>query len=163
MSSHKGIAQEGVSIVVALTVMLLIVALVLVPVGLGALQGDSTTTLNQSVSDGPVEVLGKVESNVTKVGTAVATNNATIELNDTDTAGTVTKTIDNGSEKDFTLQDGTITANVSEVGSNYAIVTYSYPSDYNLSAGTSGLLGLIGIISALAIMLIMLAWGLNVL
>jgi len=151
--------NSGVGIVVMLVVVLIVTSFVLVPVGLASLQGTSTDTLNQSVGE-TVEVTGNV--NATLDSTSLTSpESATITLNDTDTADSTTKTINNGTSETYSLQGGDINVSVENVESGYAISSYEYSTRHNLGGGTSTLIGIVGLVGVLALVLLFIGVGVD--
>lgn len=146
--SLGGSASKAVGLVVGLAVLALLAAF-LMPVGLNALYADSTSTLNQNVSD-TYEVNGQLESTVTAVTDGA---DATIELNDTRTAGTTSNTINVGSNATYSLSGGDVVVTVTEAGTDYAVAEYEYSRDYAFSDGAQGLWSIIGLALVLIVFL----------
>jgi len=78
---------------------------------------------------------------------------ATVELNDTRTAGTTSKTINVGSNATYALEGGDVVVTVDEAGTDYAIAQYDYARDYTFGSAAQGLWGLIGFALVLLILL----------
>lgn len=147
-SALGGQGKAIVALVVGLAVLALVASFV-APIAINALENDTTTTLNQTTSQ-TYEVNSLLESDVTST---TAGTDATVELNDTRTAGTTSNTISVGTNTTYSLTGGDVTVNVTEAQSGYAVVDYSYRSDYTFSDGAQGLWTLLGFLIVLTIFL----------
>jgi len=134
-----------------------IVGAVMVPVAINNLEGDETTTLTQD-TDTTYEVDAQLNSTVTATTDG---SSATVELNDTRTAGTTSNTINVGSNASYDLQGGTVTVTVDSATSTGATVTYEYPRDYSYSSGAQSLWGILGLVIVLAMFLLVLGRALQ--
>lgn len=146
--SLDGAARSAVVLVVGIAVLALMAAF-LAPIAIDALEGDSEVTLNQSV-DETEEVNSLLESTVTA---STADTDAEIELNDTRTTDTTSKTIDEGENATYDLEGGEVVVTVDEADDDYATAEYEYARDYTFSDGAQGLWGLIGFAVVLLILL----------
>jgi cobalamin biosynthesis Mg chelatase CobN len=127
----------------------IIVASVLIPVAIDEIEGDTTTTFTQDTST-TYEVNGELNSTVTATTDG---SDATVELNDTRTAGTTSNTINVGSTTTYSLQGGDVNVTVDSATSSGATVTYEYAKDYAYSDGASSLWGILGLAIVLGVML----------
>lgn len=156
-------AQKAVAIVMTLAVVGLLAAF-LAPVAINELEANETTTLDQD-SNQTYDVNAKLTSNVTDYETGT-TDNATVVLNDTRTTSTTTKTIDNGTTADFSLDGGTVTVGVEQVDDTVTPETgtlnYTYAKDYAYSDGASSVWGLLGLAIVLALVVYLVGLGTNV-
>lgn len=151
-------ASMAVTLVVGLMIFGVLSA-VMLPVAINEIEGNSTTTLTQD-EDTTYEVNSKLDSNVTAMTTG-SPDTATVELNDTRTSGTTSKTIDNGSTVDYSLEGGTVTVGVENVDTsgspNVSTVNYTYATEYSFSDSASSLWGLLGLAIVLSAMLFAVA------
>lgn len=152
-------AKMAVGLVVTVTVVGLMAAFLL-PVAINEIEGDTTTTLTQDV-DTDYDVNAKLVSNVT-AATSGTPDSATIELNDTRTAGTTSKTIDVGDNATYSLEGGDVDVGVESInaGTN-ATANYTYANDYAYGDGASSLWGVLGLAIVLAVFLYIVSVGLT--
>lgn len=155
-------AMKALALVITVSVFSIVAAFTL-PVAIDNMAGNSTTTLTQDV-DTTVDVNGELESNVTSVTTG-SPDTATVELNDTRTSGTTSKTIDNGSTADYSLDGGTVTVGVEDVDTstspNQATINYTYSTDYAYSDSASSVWDIIPLAIVLAAFLFLIGVGLR--
>lgn len=151
-----GTAKSAVVLVVGIAVLALMAAF-LAPVAIGALEDDVTDTLNQTTSE-TYEVNTQLESTVTAT---TAGSDATIELNDTRTAGTTSNTINVSENATYSLEGGDVVVTLTESQSGYAIADYEYAKDYTFGDAAQSLWGLIGFALVLLIFLFAIQEALN--
>jgi len=147
-SALGGTAKTVVTLVVGIAVLALLSAF-LAPIAINALEGDDATSLNQTVST-TYDINGELTSTVTAV---TAGTDATVELNDTRTAGTTSKTINVGSNATYALDGGDVVVGVTEAQTGYALTDTEYARDYAFSSAASGLWALLGFALVLLIFL----------
>lgn len=152
-------ARRAVTLVVVLAVFGLVASIGL-PVAINALEGDTQTTLNQTVGT-DYDVNGELVSTVTAVDTASAPSTATVELNDTRTSGTTSNTINVGANETYSLNGGDVVVGVEEATANYAVANYSYATDYAYSGGASALWSILALAIMLAAFLYIIRVGLQ--
>lgn len=145
-------ARGAIALVVGIAVAA-IIASVMFPVAINAIEGNETATLTQDTST-TYEVNGELESTVTATTDG---SDATVELNDTRTAGTTSNTISVGSSQEYDLQGGTVDVTVDSATSTGATVTYEYDRDYAYSDGASSLWGILGLSIVLVVLLFLLS------
>lgn len=151
-----GSARTAVLLVVSIVVAA-IIGSVMVPVAIDSIEGDETTTLTQDTST-TYEVNGVLNSTVTATTDGAS---ATVELNDTRTAGTTSNTVSVGSTTSYNLQGGTVNVTVDSATGTGATVTYDYPRDYAYSSGAQSLWGILGLVIVLAMFLLVLGRALQ--
>jgi len=151
-----GGARSAVLLIVGIVVAS-IVGAVMVPVAIDSIEGDETNTLTQDTST-VYEVDAELNSTVTATSDG---SDATVELNDTRTAGTTSQTISVGSNATYDLQGGTVTVTVDSATTTGATVTYEYPRDYSYSSGAQSLWGILGLVIVLAMFLLVLGRALQ--
>lgn len=149
-------AKAAVALVIAITVFSLLAALLL-PVSIGAIEGDTTATLNQTTST-DYDVNGELVSTVTAT---TAGADATVELNDTRTSGTTSNTINEGDNATYSLDGGDVVVTVDEATAGYAVVSYEYSSDYDYSGAASSLWSVLALAIVLAALLYLIGIALS--
>lgn len=141
-------ADMAVKLVIALAVAGVLAA-VMLPVAINEIEADTETTLTQDV-DTDYDVNGKLVSNVTAASSGTP-DSATIELNDTRTSGTTSKTIDVGANATYSLDGGDVVVGVENINAaTNATANYTYAKDYAYSSGASAVWGVLGLILVLA-------------
>lgn len=147
-------ARRGVLLIVSIVVAV-IVGSVMAPVAIDQLEGDTTETLTQDVNT-VYDVNGELTSEVTAVTDGTS---ATVELNDTRTAGTTSNTVSVGSTTSYDLQGGTVNVTVNSATSgtpDTAEVTYEYDKTFAYSDGAASLWGILGLTIVLGLFLLVL-------
>lgn len=148
LPKSRGQMGAGSAIALVVTVVVaMVVASVLVPVAINQIEGDTTTQLNQDTST-VYDVSGELESTVTATTDG---SSATVELNDTRTAGTTSNTVSVGSTTTYSLQGGDVNVTVDSATASGATVTYEFAKDYSYSDGASALWGILGLTIVLGV------------
>lgn len=143
-------AMGVVALVVGLTVGTILAALVL-PIGVGQLTDDSSTTLTQNES----------ETVTVTPGLNATLDNATAdtEADYTLEAGgdSASVTVSEGGNETATLDGETVTVNADNVEADNATTTYEYPPEMGWSDGSQALWGILDVIIVLAVFLTFIA------
>lgn len=149
------LVKASVYLVIGLTVFALVAAL-LAPVALDAVNDDDTVDVTQNVGE-TTGVVSNVDS--TLDATDTTGDNATYTVSGPDSS--VTHTVDNGTSQDFSLDGGTVTVTVNDVNSGSATSTFTVPSDFGWSGGATGLWGIMDVIITLALLLFAIGLALH--
>lgn len=154
--AQAGSAKTAIVLIVSIVVAT-IVGAVMVPVAIDNIESDDSETFTQEVSTW-YDVNGELESNVNSIDTT--NSQATVELNDTRTSTTTTKTIGVGSTVSYELEGGTVNVTVDSIDDtttpNQSTVTYEFTKDYAYSSGASALWGILGLTIVLGVFLVVL-------
>lgn len=125
---------------VAIGVLLVILSVALIPVAVD-FYSDESSTINQSVDDNAVGIVGDVESNVTNTDGAATPSEVTVET----TYGDITEvsTVSEGDNVTVTYEgdDIEITADEVDDSNDSATLTYEYGSTFGLPSGVVSLIG----------------------
>lgn len=149
--AQQGMARTAVMLVVGLLVAAVIGA-VMIPVAIDSIEGDETNTLAQDTGT-VYDVNGELTSTVTDT---TAGTSATVELNDTRTAGTTSNTVSVDSTTTYAMDGGDVNVTVDEANAGNATVSYAYDRDYAYSDGAQSLWGILGLAIVLALVLFLL-------
>ncbi len=150
LSKSRGQVGTGSAIALVVTVVVaMVIASVLVPVAINEIEDNTVTQLDQDTST-TYEVSGELESTVTATTDGA---DATVELNDTRTAGTTSKTISVGATEAYALEGGDVNVTVDSATASGATVTYEFAKDYSYSDGASALWGILGLTIVLGVFL----------
>jgi len=152
-------ASRAVSLMVILTVFGVIAAVGL-PVAIDSIEDDTEKTFTQDVNT-DYDVSGKLVSNVTAITDGA---DATVELNDTRTASTTSKTINVGANATYTLDGGDVDVGVESAtaGSpDQAVVNYTYATEYSYGSGASSIWNILGLAIVLGAFLYAIYVGLK--
>lgn len=140
-------SRIAISFILALLVASLVGAVVL-PIGIDAIVDDRTeTVLNQSqtTTEAITPVLDAELASDSDAG------NATYNLTVGD--DTVSKTIAEGSDADYTLNGQTVNVNVSDAQTTEASATFEYPVELGWSTGTQSMWNILDVVIVLAVFL----------
>lgn len=140
-------SRIAISFVLALLVAALVAAVVL-PIGINAVVDDrSETVLNQS-NDSTEAITPVLDAALEETN---ADTNATYNLTVGDDS--VTNTIAEGSDADYSLNGQTVNVNVSNVEADNASATFEYPVELGWSSGTQSMWGILDVVIVLAVFL----------
>lgn len=154
MGKTKGV----VGIIVAILIGAILVG-TLIPVGIGQVNDNDTTSLTQA-DNTSYEINSRLTTNATNID--VTGDQATIEINTSDE--TISKTISNQSTETYSFTEGDVNATVDSVNSNSeVVVTYSYPTSFGWSTGSSAIFSLLPLIFVLIPFIAVVAWIFRVL
>lgn len=103
-----------------------VVAAAILPSAIGTVEEPSDATFNQSTGD-TVNVTAGLDGTLD----SISTGTAQITLNDTQENEDATVSLDQGNNETVTtLPGGDVTVNATEVGADYAVIQYTYPTEY---------------------------------
>lgn len=157
-------AKQQAKAIFGIVIGLLIVAVLvanLLPIALGQLNSDDTTTINQDVGTEYEVKADQLNSTVTAVNDAT---NATVELKDVESGTTVSNTVNVGSTTTYSIEGNDVNVTVNSASSGTpgnASVTYSYAVSYGWSAGTVALYGIIGILLIVVVIAPVAGWAMD--
>jgi len=152
-------SKMAVTLMVTLTVFGLIAAVGL-PVAIDSIEDDQVDTLTQDINT-DYDVNGELVSNVTAITDGA---DATIELNDTRTSSTTSKTINVGDNATYTLDGGDVDVGVESATSgspDQATANYTYAPEYAYGTGASSIWNVLGLAIVLAAFLFVIKVGLQ--
>lgn len=137
----KNLASKATSVILAVVIAGILLGYVF-PVGLGAYSGPDTAEMNSTVGQ-DVKITSDLYQNVNNIDDT--TGEATVVLEDRDTGESETLTLQEGDTQSIGFSNGNIEVSADEVGTDYAVITYTHPTDYGWSGGESALFGVLGI------------------
>jgi len=144
-------AGTAVNLVVVLAVFGIIASIGL-PIAIDAIEDDNVDTLTQDVST-TYEVNGELNTTVTAITDGA---DATVELNDTRTGTTTSKTINVGDNATYSLDGGDVDVGVESATSgtpDTAVVNYTYAPEYAYGSGASSIWNVLGLAIVLSAVL----------
>lgn len=142
--------EKGVTLAVGVLVVGILVAFLL-PTAIGAFNSDTSQTEIQQ-EDTTYQIGASLEANATDINST--SNEVTLELNDTSTAGTTTKTISEGNNATYSLNNGDVNVTVDSVNSDTeAQITYDYESTFGWDNGPAQLFNLLPLFFVLVILM----------
>lgn len=141
-------AMKVVGLVVALTVGGLLAAFLL-PIGIEALNGDDTRTIEQQFGDGFEPVGSGVESNLTDTNTTAST----ASYNVTYDGDYQEVTVDEGSSSTVTVGGVDVTVSPESIATSSATSEYTFSNTVGWSSGAVALWGILDVILVLAVFL----------
>jgi len=146
--------ESGVNLAITLAIATILFG-ILVPVGIGEMTGDTTSTYNQSTSETVELHADGLNATVDSVTGGV---NATYTIQyDGDS---VTTTVNVGANDTVTVGGGDVKIAPTEVGTDHAVTDYTYPTTLGWGAGTT-VWAVVPLFIALALMLYLLGKGMQ--
>jgi len=147
-------ADNAVKLVVGIA-LLGILAAFLLPVAVNAINGDTTTTIQQDTGT-TVDVNGELNTTLDSV-TAGTSATYTLESD----GQSITNTVNVGSNTTYSFNRGDVVVTVTESNSGNATAEYEYAKDYAYSNGASALWGLLGLMLVLGVFLYVIGMALR--
>jgi len=159
----RGVSPNRALTLVVVISVAAIVGAFLLPVAVNELEGNTTSTVTLDVGNSTNPT---TELNVTldSVNGTPDPSEATYTLNDTRTGTSTQKTIAVGSEKDYDLNGGTVTVNLTEINTGSpgnATSDVIYPNEFSYSGSARSLWAVVPLALVLAFFMYLIYRGVN--